>query len=126
MGFNRVAYRGLETGSRLVASHVVQQGNITFVFTSPLHSASTRVSSITKAEREQLQVIHSHLETHGDAVTDVAFAVDNVDAVYNAALDNGARIISPPHTTADENGSVRTAVIRTYGDTSKFKRSIIT
>src|SRR5689334_8878954 len=35
MGFKRIAYRGLETGSRVVASHVVRNGSVTFVFTSP-------------------------------------------------------------------------------------------
>ena len=118
MGFQRVAYRGLETGSRLVASHVVRQGSINFVFTSPLHSANTKIATITKAEREQLKAIHAHLETHGDAVADVAFQVDNVDAVYGAAVANGARVVSGPETTTDEYGSVRSAVIRTYGDTT--------
>src|SRR4051812_44151416 len=33
-GFKRVAYRGLETGSRDIASHVVRNGTITFVFES--------------------------------------------------------------------------------------------
>ena len=31
MGFTRVAYKGLETGSRESCSHVVKQGNVTFV-----------------------------------------------------------------------------------------------
>lgn len=120
MGFKQVAYRGLETGSRILASHVVRQGNIIFTFTSPLHSTETRVQSITKTERQQLRAIHSHLETHGDAVADVAFEVDNVDAVYNVAVSNGARVVSAPQTITDEHGSVRSAVIRTYGDTSEY------
>jgi len=120
MGFERVAYRGLETGSKTVASHVVKQGKIRFIFTSPLYSADTRIATITKAEREQLRAIHAHLETHGDAVADVSFEVDDVDAVYNAAVRNGARVVSEPQTATDEHGSVRSAVIRTYGDTSRF------
>ena len=31
-GFERVAYRGLETGSREVVTHVVRQGRILFAF----------------------------------------------------------------------------------------------
>lgn len=119
MGFKRVAYRGLETGSRIVASHVVRQGNITFVFTSPLHSPDTRNASITKAERAELRRIHGHLAEHGDAVHDVAFEVDDLDAVYDAALSNGAKVVFEPQTTSDDDGVVKTACIRTYGDTSR-------
>jgi len=35
-GFEPVAYRGLETGSREVASHVIRQNNIIFVLTNPV------------------------------------------------------------------------------------------
>lgn len=120
MGFKRVAYKGLETGSRIVASHVVRQGNVTFVLTSPLHSSSTQNKAITKEERQQLRQIHEHLELHGDGVADVAFEVDDVDAVFHAAVANGARVISEPSTTSDDSGSVRTASIGTYGDTSEL------
>ena len=67
MGFERVAYRGLETGSRATASHVVRNGNVTFVLTSPLRclEQSTRFSE--KDER-LLKEIHQHQERHGDAV----------------------------------------------------------
>jgi 4-hydroxyphenylpyruvate dioxygenase len=36
LGFTPLAYRGLETGSRDVASHVVRQGQIGLVFSSPV------------------------------------------------------------------------------------------
>jgi 4-hydroxyphenylpyruvate dioxygenase len=67
MGFERVAYRGLETGSRTLASHVVRNGDVTFVLTSPLRglAPSTRYSA---EEEAQLKEIHAHLEQHGDAV----------------------------------------------------------
>lgn len=120
MGFKRVAYRGLETGSRIVASHVVRQGSITFCFTSPLHSASTKNAAISKAERAELRVIHDHLEAHGDAVADVAFEVDDVDAVYGAAVSNGARTVFAPQVRSDDYGYVKYAQIRTYGDTSEY------
>jgi len=35
MGFSPMAYKGLETGERKVAAHVVKQGDIIFVFKSP-------------------------------------------------------------------------------------------
>lgn len=35
MGFEPIAYKGLETGSREVAAHAVKQNRIIFVFKSP-------------------------------------------------------------------------------------------
>ena len=67
MGFERVAYRGLETGSRTIASHVVRNGNVTFVLTSPLR-ALAQSSRYSAEEEAQLKEIHMHLEQHGDAV----------------------------------------------------------
>lgn len=117
MGFTRVAYRGLETGSKHLASHVVKNGNVCFVLTSPVHSPETRLP-LSDAEREELRKIYAHLEAHGDAVHDVAFAVDDAEAVYNAAVKRGASIVTPPTVSSDSNGSIVTARIRTYGDTT--------
>src|SRR3982751_5654920 len=67
MGFERVAYRGLETGSRAIASHVVRNGNVTFVLTSPLRCLE-QGSRFCEGEEAQLREIHRHQEQHGDAV----------------------------------------------------------
>ena len=67
MGFERVAYRGLETGSRTIASHVVRNGKVTFILTSPLRGLG-RSSRYSAEEEAQLKEIHAHLEQHGDAV----------------------------------------------------------
>ena len=40
MGFHKVAFRDLSTGSRAIASYAVRNGSVTFVLTSPLRSAS--------------------------------------------------------------------------------------
>jgi 4-hydroxyphenylpyruvate dioxygenase len=117
MGFERIAYRGLETGSRTIASHVVRNGNVTFVLTSPLHSAESKLTTLSTEDRRLLKEIQDHLSAHGDAVRDVAFEVDDVDAVYYAAVEKGAHVVSPPKTVTDEDGSVKLAQIRTYGDT---------
>lgn len=118
MGFEEVAYRGLETGSKAVASHVVRNGNVTFVLTSPMHSKDARVDNLSEDDRHLLSDIHRHLELHGDAVRDVAFRVDNVDAVYSNAVKNGARPVYPPKELSDEDGSAKYARICTYGDTT--------
>ncbi|OKL56365.1 putative 4-hydroxyphenylpyruvate dioxygenase 1 [Talaromyces atroroseus] len=121
MGFERVAYRGLETGCRSLCSHVVRNGDITFVLTSPLRSPYNPEKlnrHLSSQEQELLKEIHDHLAKHGDAVKDVAFEVDSVDAVFNAAVQNGAVSVSQPETLKDEHGSVRVATIRTYGETT--------
>ncbi|OJD12183.1 4-hydroxyphenylpyruvate dioxygenase [Emergomyces pasteurianus Ep9510] len=117
MGFERVAYRGLETGSRVVASHVVRNGDITFILTSPLRSLD-QLSEFSEQEQALLTEIHSHLEKHGDGVKDVAFEVDNIEAVFNAAVRNGAKVVSGIKTLEDKQGQVKVATIQTYGETT--------
>ncbi|KAF2129079.1 4-hydroxyphenylpyruvate dioxygenase [Dothidotthia symphoricarpi CBS 119687] len=117
MGFERVAYRGLETGSRVTASHVVRNGNVTFILTSPLRCLE-QGKRFSREDEKLLEEIHAHQEKHGDAVKDVAFEVDNVDAIYSAAVEAGAHCISAPRDVSDANGTVRLATIRTYGDTT--------
>jgi 4-hydroxyphenylpyruvate dioxygenase len=116
MGFERVAYRGLETGSRATASHVVRNGDVTFVLTSPLRGSGNS-EQLSDEDRSLVDEIHAHLEKHGDAVKDVCFSVDDVDAVYSEAIRNGAIGKSVPKTFKDEFGWVTTATITTYGDT---------
>lgn len=119
MGFSLLAYRGLETGSRYLASHVVSNGHVTFVLTSPLRSPSDYEGTASDVDAQLLNEIHSHLTKHGDAVKDVAFEVDNVRAIYDKAIGNGAESVQQPTILRDKvDGEVVTAVIRTYGDTT--------
>jgi len=117
MGFERVAYRGLETGSRAVASHVIRNGSVTFVLTSPLRCLEQSMR-FCKEDEDLLKEIHAHQERHGDAVKDVAFEVDSVDAVYGQAVHNGAESVSRPRIIEDQYGRVKVATIKTYGDTT--------
>ena len=109
MGFTRVAFRGLETGSRDVASHVVRQGKIFFVFTSALTPSSATVLGSD---------ISAHLTKHGDGVKDIAFAVTDTRALYNYAIGKGAKSVAAPVELSDEDGIVITATVATYGDTT--------
>lgn len=119
MGFQPVAYKGLETGSRYIASHVVQNGNVRFVFTSPVRSSSRQtLSAAPLKEQRLLDEIYDHLDKHGDGVKDVAFEVDDVNAVYENAIANGAVSVSIPHTDTSDEGDILSASIRTYGDTT--------
>lgn len=117
MGFKRIAYRGLETGTRHLCSHVVRNGDITFILTSPLRSLD-QIDRFSFEEQAQLREIHDHLEQHGDGVKDVAFEVDDVNAVYYAAIKNGAKSVSKPRVLEDEHGHVKVATIQTYGQTT--------
>jgi 4-hydroxyphenylpyruvate dioxygenase len=101
-GFRRVAYRGLETGTRDQVSHVLQQGRIRLVLTGALHSDSP---------------IAAHHHTHGDGVKVIALSVPSVDHAYREATARGAEGVAEPHETSDEHGAVRLATIKTYGET---------
>ncbi len=103
MGFKRVAYKGLETGSRDVASHVVQQGRMVFVFSSTLKPNDGPMAA--------------SLAAHGDGAKDVAFHVDDVRGIYAKAVERGAKSIREPFEMSDEHGTVVLATVQTYGDT---------
>ncbi|MBU8878653.1 4-hydroxyphenylpyruvate dioxygenase [Bacillus sp. FJAT-29790] len=101
-GFNLVAYSGLETGNRETVSYVLQQRKIRIVITGSLTENSSVASFVKK---------------HGDGVKDVALTVDDVEKAYTEAVSRGAIAISPPAEIKDQHGTVKKAVIGTYGDT---------
>jgi len=101
-GFSQFAYAGLETGSRDLACHAMQQGKARFVLATPYRSTSPEAD---------------HLHRHGDGVVDIAFHVEDADAAFGEAVRRGAQPAVEPRTLSDEHGSVRHAAIRTYGDT---------
>lgn len=125
-GFRTIAYRGLETGSRYFTSYVVANNDVRFVFTSPIRSYAHLPAEepISQDELVLLEEMHAHLERHGDAVKDVAFEVDDVQAVYDRAVsgaDGIAVSVQPPRVIRSneaKEGEVVTAVIHTYGDTT--------
>ncbi|KAL3068421.1 hypothetical protein niasHT_030712 [Heterodera trifolii] len=102
-GFIPFAYRGLETGSRKTVAYAVKQDKIVFVFESALLPNNGEMSA--------------HLAKHGDGVKDVAFEVDNLDWVLDTARRAGAVVAEETAEERDENGHIRRASIRTYGDT---------
>ncbi|VDM37641.1 unnamed protein product [Toxocara canis] len=102
-GFEPFAYKGLETGSRLIASHAIRQDKIIFVFESALLPGNEEIGA--------------HLVRHGDGVKDVALEVDNIDAIVENAKKNGAKVLKEITEESDEHGSVKSAILQTYGDT---------
>uniref|UniRef100_A0A8C7YP05 4-hydroxyphenylpyruvate dioxygenase n=1 Tax=Oryzias sinensis TaxID=183150 RepID=A0A8C7YP05_9TELE len=104
LGFEPLAYKGLETGSREVVSHAVKQGKIIYVFSSALNPGNKEMGD--------------HMVKHGDGVKDIAFTVEDCDFLVQKARERGADIIKEPHTLEDKKGKVRLAVLQTYGDTT--------
>jgi 4-hydroxyphenylpyruvate dioxygenase len=92
----------LETGVKDHASYVLQQGKIRLVLTTSFDPDS----EITK-----------HVAKHGDGVKVLALWVDDAEKSFNETVKRGAKPFSPPQTTKDESGEVKTATIHTYGDT---------
>jgi 4-hydroxyphenylpyruvate dioxygenase len=104
MGFSPVGYQGLETGSRQVVAHVVQQNKICFVFKSAYEPNNEKMGA--------------HLVKHGDGVKDIAFSVEDLDAIVEAAKERGATIVREIWEEKDDFGTVRFATVQTYGDTT--------
>jgi 4-hydroxyphenylpyruvate dioxygenase len=101
-GFQLVAYRGPETGTRDRASYVLQQGKVRFVVTTPLGPDGD---------------VAGHLARHGDGVKDLALWVDDAREAFARAVERGARPIHEPRSLRDEQGEVVIAAIGTYGET---------
>ena len=101
-GFKSLAYAGPETGLRDRASYVIQQGKITLVLTTPLHSDSP---------------ISEHIKKHGDGVKILALWVDDAYQAYIETTTRGAKSYLEPTTLTDEHGEVRLSGIYTYGET---------
>jgi 4-hydroxyphenylpyruvate dioxygenase len=92
-------YKGLETGTRDVVSHVVKQNQIVFVFQSAL----------TPNNHDQ----GNHLVRHGDGVKDVAFSVNDLQSVVEKARAHGATIVKEIWSESDDQGTVHMACVQT-------------
>jgi 4-hydroxyphenylpyruvate dioxygenase len=101
-GYRLIAYRGPETGSRDMVSYVLQQGKIRLVLSAALNP-----------EHE----IAKHVAEHGDGVKTLALWVNNAAESYKIALDRGAESAFEPTTLSDDNGTIKMAGIKTYGNT---------
>ena len=102
-GFTPVAFSGLETKVRDRASYVMVQNDIRFVFTAPLTPDGE---------------IAEHVRAHGDGVHDIAFAVDDVESAWRETTARGAEsALVPTELDGGEDGILRKASIRTYGET---------
>ena len=101
-GFAQVAYRGLETGNREFASYVLAQNRVRFVISTPFDPSHPATE---------------HIKRHGDGVRDIALLVEDADFAFAEAVKRGAEPAVEPHDVTDEQGTIRRASIKTYGDT---------
>jgi len=101
-GFNLVAYSGLETGQRDRVSYVLEQRKMRFVVSGSLSSDHP---------------IAEFVKNHGDGVKDIALRVDNVEKAFKESVARGAIPLLSPQTYTDSHGTLKKAVIGTYGDT---------
>lgn len=100
-GFQPLAYRGLETGSRQSESYVVIQDKIRLVLTSPLVSGTD---------------IGKHIDKHGDGVKVTALWVDDATYAFEETVKRGAKAAMEPRVEEDEKGRVVRSAIHTYGE----------
>ncbi len=101
-GFQSLAYKGLETGSREAVSYVLKQDKIRIVLTTPLNSKSK---------------INEHIVKHGDGVKVVALWVEDAKKAWEETTSRGAKSYLKPVTEKDEHGEVVRSGIYTYGET---------
>ena len=118
MGFKCIAYKGLETGSNAVVSYIICNNAVKFVLTSAARPRGDEDDELSEIDKVLLQKVHDHVAKHGDAVSDVAFGVDNAEAIYGSAIANGAVGIQVPMTFRLGSGQVTLAIIKTFGDTT--------
>lgn len=104
-GFQPVAYKGLETGSRDTVSYVLSQDKIRLVLTSPL---------------VQDGLINAHINKHGDGVKVVALWVDDAAKSWKETTSRGAKSSLEPQTLKDNDGEVVISGIHTYGETLHY------
>jgi 4-hydroxyphenylpyruvate dioxygenase len=101
-GYELIAYRGPETGSRDTVSYVLKQDKIRLVLTSAL----TEDHEVAK-----------HVALHGDGVKVLALWVDDAYLAYETAVARGAEPAFEPYEIKDDHGRVQLGAIKTYGET---------
>lgn len=127
-GYRRVAYRGLETGSRKYATHVIQSGDPTKAMACMTHFSVSQEADADKDPRgswitltspynPEKTALGDQIAVMGDFVKDVAFRVKDCRAVFEYAKSRGAKVIAEPKKLEDENGHIWVATIATYGRT---------
>ncbi|MBL7943902.1 MAG: 4-hydroxyphenylpyruvate dioxygenase [Flavobacteriales bacterium] len=101
-GFQPLAYKGLETGSKDTVSYVLEQDKIRLVLTSPLGPGGP---------------INEHINNHGDGVKVIALWVDDATDAWKQTTKRGGVSCMEPKTVEDKDGKIVLSGIHTYGET---------
>ncbi len=102
LGFQELAYSGLETGDREKCSYVLIQNKIRIILTTPYNPDNE---------------ISKHINLHGDGVKIIALWVDDARSAFEETTKRGGKPFLAPEVLKDENGEIVRAGIHTYGDT---------
>ena len=103
LGFQSMAYAGLETGLEDRASYVVVQDKIRLIFTTPIKGNDCE--------------IFNHIQKHGDGVKVIALWVDDAKKAWEETTKRGAESYFSPLTEKDDDGEIVKSGIKIYGDT---------
>ena len=101
-GFQPLAYKGLETGSKDSVSYVLKQNKIILVLTTPLRPGGE---------------LNKHLNDHGDGVKTIALWVEDAKKSWEETTKRGAKSAFKPEVRKDDDGEVVLSAIHTYGET---------
>lgn len=102
LGFQTLAYAGLETGVKDRTSYVLQQGKIRVVLTTPMGPDGD---------------IAEHIKLHGDGVKVIAMWVNDAKKSFEETTKRGAKAYMQPTLEKDDFGEVVRSGIHAYGDT---------
>ena len=103
LGFQSMAYAGLETGIKDRTSYVVVQDKIRLMFTTPMPGKNDD--------------IFNHIQQHGDGVKVVALWVDDATKAWKETTKRGAESYLKPVVEKDNDGKIVKSGIKIYGDT---------
>ena len=98
LGFELKGFMGPETGNPDTVSFLIEKGNVRFVITSAASPSNFDVLSF--------------VDRHGNGVSKIAYAVNDVKAAYETAVDRGGIPIGEIQRQENELGYVEEASIR--------------
>ena len=104
LGFQSLAYAGLETGMKDRTSYVVVQDKIRLVFTTPMPGTENTE-------------IYEHITKHGDGVKVIALWVEDATKAWEETTNRGAKSYFRPRIEKDNDGEIVRSAIHIYGDT---------
>jgi 4-hydroxyphenylpyruvate dioxygenase len=104
LGFQSLAYAGLETGLKDRTSYVVVQDKIRLVLTTPMPGTENNE-------------IFDHITKHGDGVKVIALWVEDAKKSWEETTKRGAVSFFEPRVESDKDGELVRSAIRTYGNT---------